>query len=135
MSKIAPGNYIIVNRVNSLQGKTLALNYNGNNQVVTVVDLGTSPTQVWIVKDYDSKTQSVSPRDAPELQIGMGSGVLKVLPAHAYVWTIRETDGIATVQDGGVTVFWGLDKAINKEPVAFKAGTGDEKQNWLFIRA
>ena len=46
MSKPSPGKYIIVNRVNSLKGKDLALNYDGKNAVVTVVDLDNSPDQV-----------------------------------------------------------------------------------------
>ena len=48
MSKPAPGKYLIINRVNSLTGKDLALNYDGENTVVTVVDqdLQNLPTQV-----------------------------------------------------------------------------------------
>ena len=42
---------------------------------------------------------------------------------------------VFSVQDGGLTVFWGLQKAINREPVSFGEGTGDEKQNWLLIPA
>ena len=48
MSKLTPGKYIIINRVNSLTGKDLAVNFDGENTVVTVVDqdLQHLPTQV-----------------------------------------------------------------------------------------
>ena len=48
MSKLTPGKYLIINRVNSLAGKDLAVNFDGENTVVTVVDqdLQHLPTQV-----------------------------------------------------------------------------------------
>ncbi|PBK78946.1 hypothetical protein ARMGADRAFT_1093633 [Armillaria gallica] len=59
---------------------------------------------------------------------------MTVLPAHSYVWTIRETDTGVTIQDGGRTVFWGLANASENSQVTIGAGTGDIQQKWVLMR-
>ncbi|OJA15415.1 hypothetical protein AZE42_13912, partial [Rhizopogon vesiculosus] len=86
----------------------------------------------WVIADYDTKTQSVSPQSAQNLQAAWGSGFVTVLPAGNYVWTIRYTDTGYTIQDGGVTVFWGVANAVDGAEVTIGAGTGNEKQRWFF---
>ncbi|KIJ95877.1 hypothetical protein K443DRAFT_124679 [Laccaria amethystina LaAM-08-1] len=138
MSKLAPGTYIIVNRVLSPEDEMLAITFNGQGKTATVTPTtAASGAQRWVIKDYDAKTQYVTPADAPGLQAAWGSGVVTVLPAGGYVWTIRKTDEGYTIQDGGVTQFWGLDVAHPKSPVTIGAGTAtlNEKQRWLFDKA
>jgi hypothetical protein len=82
----------------------------------------------------------VVPERATNLQAAWGSDVVIVLPAGNYVWTIRRTSTGYTcvllrvsqflnmsisklifptlsIQDGGVTVFWGVADAINAAQV------------------
>ena len=71
------------------------------------------------------------------------SGKVRVSPRSSFSYYLPRCLGflyliprlVFSVQDGGLTVFWGLQKAINREPVSFGEGTGDEKQNWLLIPA
>ncbi|KAG9313610.1 hypothetical protein JVU11DRAFT_5940 [Chiua virens] len=134
MSMPAPGKYYIVNRVISVTGGPLTLTYDDEVAVVTVAELQDIPTQG---RQYygDRRTQSVSPHYAPHFQIGLGDGVIKVLPPHDYVWTIREREGVYTIQDDDATVFWGLERSINREPVRFGEGAGNTKWDWLLIPA
>jgi hypothetical protein len=108
----------------------------------------------WIIKSYDAKTQSVTPVTATKLQAAWGSGFVTFLPAGAYVWTIRNSDTGYTyvfvllltivtkfthapsnsIQDGGVTVFWGTNHAIPNAQVTIGAGTGHVQQRWILKR-
>ena len=45
-----------------------------------------------MLKNYDAKTMSVTPVKAGNLQAAWGNGVVTVLPAHNYVWTIKSGD-------------------------------------------
>jgi len=135
MSKPADGTYVIVNRVLSPNDEKLAITFNGEGNTATVTPLSSSPSQRWIVKNYDAKTQSVTPVSATNLQAGWGSGVVTVIPAGGYVWTLRSSDTGYTIQDGGVTVFWGVANASSGGPVTIGSGTGNEKQRWFFEKA
>jgi hypothetical protein len=125
MSKPAPGAYRIVNRVLSTVGQRLAITFNGDGKAATVTSLSDSKAQIvrvfcrfprlifrndlpkWLLKDYDSKTQSVVPTEADNLQAAWGSGFVTVFPAGGYVWTIRETsDGVT--YDSSLTFFKNL---------------------------
>ncbi|KAG0707081.1 hypothetical protein DFH29DRAFT_75286 [Suillus ampliporus] len=128
------GIYVIVNRVLSPNDERLAINFNGSDKPLTVKIRADSAPQRWIVKDYDAKTQAVVPESAPSLQAAWGSGFVTVLPQHNYVWTIRQTNSGYTIQDGGVTVYWGLADAVNDAKVTIGAGTGNEKQRWFLQR-
>ncbi|KAL4263776.1 CCL2-like lectin domain-containing protein [Pleurotus pulmonarius] len=130
------GTYYIVNRMLSPSGQKLALTFNGENNTVTVTPLINAHNQAWAIRDHtDGKTQSVSPVSSPRLQIGMGSGVIKVLSPGGYVWTLRNTPSGATIQDGGVTVFWGLAEAQVDQPVAFGKEAANVHQRWVMIPA
>ncbi|OAX33577.1 hypothetical protein K503DRAFT_700206 [Rhizopogon vinicolor AM-OR11-026] len=128
----APGVYVIVNRVLSPNDKRLAITFNGPDQPATATVRTDGPAQRWVIADYDTRTQSVSPTNAQNLQAAWGSGFVTVLPAGKYVWTIRKTDTGYTIQDGGVTAFWGVEEAINGAEVTIEVGTGNEKQRWFF---
>ncbi|KAG9224205.1 hypothetical protein CCMSSC00406_0004704 [Pleurotus cornucopiae] len=130
------GTYYIVNHMLSPSGQKLALTFNGENNTVTVTPLINATNQAWAIKDYgDGKTQSVSPVSSPHLQIGMGSGVIKVLSAGGYVWTLRSTPSGATIQDGGVTVFWGLAHVQVDQPVTFGREAENANQRWVMTPA
>ncbi|KAG0707080.1 hypothetical protein DFH29DRAFT_75268 [Suillus ampliporus] len=131
MSKPPAGTYVIVNRVLSPHDERLAITFNGSDRPLTATARTDSASQHWIVKDYDAKTQSVAPASAQNLQAAWGSGFVTVLPAGGYVWTIRQTNSGYTIQDGGVTVFWGVADAVNNTNVTIGAGTGGEKQRWI----
>ncbi|KAF5347775.1 hypothetical protein D9756_010313 [Leucocoprinus leucothites] len=126
----APGVYYIVNRVLSPTGEKLAMTFEGKGELAKAMPLTNSAAQRWIIGKFDAKTQSVSPADSPSLQAGWGKGVI-ILPAGNYVWTIRKEDDGYTIQDGGVTVYWGLDHAKEGESISIGAGTGGEKQRWV----
>ncbi|KDQ26460.1 hypothetical protein PLEOSDRAFT_1043947 [Pleurotus ostreatus PC15] len=128
-----PGTYYIVNRVLSPAGQKLALTFNGERNTVTVTPLSSFHSQWCIRNYYDGATQSVSPASKSRLEIGMGPGTIRVLPPGAYVWTLRNTPSGATIQDGAVTVFWGLSDANIDQEVAF--GDEDERgnQRWILI--
>lgn len=69
MSKLAPGTYIIVNRVLSPNDEMLAITFNGRGKTATVTPTtAATSAQRWVIKDYDTKTQYVTPADAPDLQ-------------------------------------------------------------------
>ncbi|KAL4263775.1 CCL2-like lectin domain-containing protein [Pleurotus pulmonarius] len=131
-----PGTYYIVNRVLSPAGQKLALTFKGerNTGTVTVTPLTKTSNQAWCIRNfYDGHTQSVSPASKSHLEIGMGPGIIRVLPPGNYVWTLRNTPSGLTIQDGGVTVFWGLSDANVEQNVAF--GDEDERANqrWILI--
>ncbi|OAX40927.1 hypothetical protein K503DRAFT_768162 [Rhizopogon vinicolor AM-OR11-026] len=128
----APGVYAIVNRVLSPNDERLAITFNGSDQPATATVRTDSPAQRWVIADYDTRTQSVSPQSSQNLQAAWGSGFVTVLPAGNYVWTIRNTDTGYTIQDGGVTVFWGVANAVDGAEVTIGDGTGNEKQRWFF---
>lgn len=96
----------------------------------------------------------MSPVNATNLQAAWGSGFVTVLPAGGYVWTIRSSDtgftcvlrssplshrcrnaSFGSIQDGGVTVFWGTDNATDDATVTIGGGTGNEKQRWIFQKS
>ncbi|PBK70938.1 hypothetical protein ARMSODRAFT_934509 [Armillaria solidipes] len=135
MSKPAPGTYKIINRVLSVNNKQLAITANAEGKAATVTEESSSNTaQQWVIADFDSNTQSMAPVARPSLQAAWGSGFMTVLPAHSYVWTIRETDIGVTIQDGGRTAFWGLANASGNSQVTIGAGTGDIQQRWILMR-
>ena len=81
----------------------------------------------------------------------MGSGVIRLLNAGGYTWTIdnngsgwtyvvllihipNQSDlNLCSIQDGGKTVYWGLAQAIIGEKVNFSAGTGSDRQSWVLV--
>ncbi|KAK0232213.1 hypothetical protein EDD85DRAFT_911118 [Armillaria nabsnona] len=135
MSKPAPGTYKIINRVLSVNNKRLAITANAEGKPANVTEEASSNTaQQWVIADFDSNTQSVAPTARPSLQAAWGSGVMTVLPANSYVWTIRETDTGITIQDGGRTAFWGVANASEDSQVTIGAGTGDVQQRWILMR-
>ncbi|PBK98700.1 hypothetical protein ARMGADRAFT_1161990 [Armillaria gallica] len=135
MSKPAPGTYKIINRVLSVNNKRLAITANAEGKAANVTEEVSSNTaQQWVIADFDSNTQSMAPIARPSLQAAWGSGVVTVLPANSYVWTIRETDTGITIQDGGRTAFWGVANASEDSQVTIGAGTGDVQQRWILMR-
>ncbi|KAF8638213.1 hypothetical protein AX16_010559 [Volvariella volvacea WC 439] len=135
MSIPSPGIYVIVNRVLSPYGEQLAITFNGVNQPLTVTARSDSPNQKWLIRNYlDGGTQFISPITRRHLEACWGPGVASVLPAGLYVWTLRESESGLTIQDGGVTVFWGVENARNDDSVTIGEGTGAEKQRWILVR-
>ncbi|KAK0215730.1 hypothetical protein IW262DRAFT_232650 [Armillaria fumosa] len=131
----APGTYKIINRVLSVNNKRLAITANAEGKPANVTEEASSNTaQQWVIADFDSNTQSMAPVARPSLQAAWGSGVVTVLPAKGYVWTIRETDTGITIQDGGRTAFWGVASASEDSQVTIGAGTGDLQQRWILMR-
>ncbi|KAJ8594649.1 hypothetical protein M405DRAFT_857990, partial [Rhizopogon salebrosus TDB-379] len=70
----SPGVYVIVNRVLSPNDERLAITFNGPDRPATMTVRTDDPAQRWIIGDFDSKTQSVAPTSAPNLQAAWGSG-------------------------------------------------------------
>ncbi|KAG9224206.1 hypothetical protein CCMSSC00406_0004705 [Pleurotus cornucopiae] len=92
-----PGTYYIVNRVLSPAGQKLALTFNGERNTVTVTPLVNATNQAWCIRNYyGGATQSVSPASKSRLEIGMGPGIIRVLPPGGYVWTLRNTSSGTT---------------------------------------
>ncbi|KAF9795706.1 hypothetical protein IEO21_11077 [Rhodonia placenta] len=135
MSRPSAGTYIIYNRVLSPTGEKLAFTFTGQNKTQTVTPLSNNETQKWIIKDYNSNTQTISPESNANLQAAWGDQGVTVLPAGAYVWVIRSTDSGYTIQDGKQTVYWGVADAVDNANVTITAGTGNEKQRWIFHQA
>ncbi|KAG2005032.1 hypothetical protein CC2G_003530 [Coprinopsis cinerea AmutBmut pab1-1] len=122
---LSAGNYIIYNRVLSPRGEKLALTYPGRQRTpVTVSPLDGSSEQAWILRSYDSNsnTWTISPVGSPNSQIGWGAGnVPVVLPPNNYVWTLTLTSGGYNIQDGKRTVSWSLNNATAGEEVSIGA--------------
>ncbi|KAG2038680.1 hypothetical protein BDR03DRAFT_954059 [Suillus americanus] len=131
MSKPASGTYIIANRVPSPNDERLVITFNGPDQPLTVKARSDCPSQHWIIQDYDANTQSVTPVSAATHQVAWGTGHATVLPAYGYVWTIRYTNTGYTIQDGGVTAFWGVADVVDNATVTIGPGTGNENQRWF----
>jgi hypothetical protein len=112
----------------------------------------------WILKYYNSKTISVTPIATGNLQAAWGNDCVTVLPAHNYVWTIKNSDAGVTsvlihslksfriikclllsrslsVQDGDETVYWGTANAADGQNVTIGAGNGEERQRWIFKKS
>lgn len=132
MLKPPAGTYYIVNKTLSSRGEKLAITYAGEGHFAIVTPLTHSTTQQWIIADfYDGRTQSVTPVNARRLQAGWGSSGVIILPAGDYVWTIRGNGSRYTIQDGGVTAFWGLERPVNNSQIAIGGGIRDEGKHWV----
>jgi len=131
MSRPPAGDYVIYNRVLSPTGQKLAITFHGNNKNVTVRPWASTTNQVWTLEDYDRKTQSVSPKNAGRLQAAWGDNVVQVMNAGGYVWTIRGSNSGYTIQDGGVTVHWGVASATNGASVSIGKDAGGPDQRWV----
>ncbi|EIW83809.1 hypothetical protein CONPUDRAFT_119225 [Coniophora puteana RWD-64-598 SS2] len=131
MSKPSPGRYVIYHRIQSSSGERLAITYNGQNGYPTVNPLTYEDNQIWIIQNYNDTTQSISPASNSNLQCGWGDNAVIVLPPQAYVWIIRNNASGYTIQDGGQTVYWGLDEAEEKQNVTIKQGEGGIFQSWI----
>ncbi|KAF8198045.1 hypothetical protein BJ912DRAFT_952872 [Pholiota molesta] len=135
MSKPPSGIYAIYNRVLSPAGEKLALNFNGQSQTVTVKPLDRSDAQIWNIVDYhDGKTQSLTPKSSSSLQAAWGDNVVSVQPAGGYVWMIRSIDSGYTIQDGGLTVFWGITSANVNGNASIGPDQAFPTQRWIFER-
>jgi len=135
MSRPSEGVYVIVNRVLSPKGEELAITFNGEKKATTLTPKAGSNVQKWRLKNYDAKTMSVTPINAGNLQAAWGNGFVTVLPAGNFVWTIKSSDTGYTIRDGGETVFWGTAHAAANQDVTIGAGTGNEKQRWIFQKS
>ncbi|PPQ68409.1 hypothetical protein CVT26_006081 [Gymnopilus dilepis] len=132
MSRPAPGCYAIYNRVLSPTGEKLAITYNGKGNTLTVTPFrNNSDSQIWQISNYDSNTQAVVPNNDGSLQVGWGNAGAVVLPAHAYVWTIRSGYDGFTIQDGGKTQNWHLNNATDNALVAIAPDQGSERYRWV----
>ncbi|KAF9510835.1 hypothetical protein BS47DRAFT_1299653 [Hydnum rufescens UP504] len=135
MSRPTPGTYIITNKARSTEGNELTITFNGKGNALTVDNRTDSPSQRWKISNYsDGRTSYVVPVSAPSLQVAWGRGVAIVLPAGAYVWTIRETRTGYTIQDGGLTAFWGVAHTVDGAKVTIGGGTGEVTQRWHLKR-
>ncbi|KAF8546121.1 hypothetical protein OG21DRAFT_1491558 [Imleria badia] len=134
MSKPADGKYYIVSTQTASDGSLLAATYSGENSVVTVRELGTQPTQVWVLTSYDSTKQFVSPRDSTSLQVNFGTGNgLLVLPANGTFWAISGSNGVYTIKGSANNNVWFIKEAKVGQPVY--GGTGGQLPNWKLIPA
>jgi len=111
------------------------MKYSGEGAVLTVTELGSEPTQVWVIANYSNTTQTISPQDATSLQVGGKGEDLTVLPANDYVWAIRGQDGIYTIQDGAYTYFWGINEAVVGQDVVLSTANNSDLQNWKLVAA
>ncbi|KAG8952506.1 hypothetical protein FRC04_004566 [Tulasnella sp. 424] len=136
MSKVQDGTYYIINRVESPNGERLCITFNGENQPPTVTAKSDSAKQKWQITTYsDNRTQYIVPTSSSGLQCAWGSGVVTVLPAGGYVWTIRSSDSGYTIKDGGETQVWGVNVAQDGAQVAISGDAPREAQRWTFQKA
>ena len=132
MSKPKAGTYYIVNRVNSPIGEKLAITYNGEGKAATVTPLTNADSQKvkimslpnfrrilprlyvqWSINDYDGKNQSFSPVTAENLQAGIVSSVITIVPADALVFfTTVGSNGLSYVHFYFVFGFEGIYQTI-----------------------
>ncbi|KAF8549802.1 hypothetical protein OG21DRAFT_543730 [Imleria badia] len=136
MAQPTAGHYYIVSCEPTPDGTTLAITYNGENDALTVTEFAGQDTQEWIIADYDGEAQSISPQAADSLQVCYkGSDQLTVLPANDYVWAISGENDEYTIQDGGYSVFWGLENAAEGQAVYLGAGGDIPLPCWQLIAA
>ncbi|KAF5349932.1 hypothetical protein D9756_009288 [Leucocoprinus leucothites] len=139
MSTPAPGTYYIVNRItDSSTGDNLAITFMGTNQYATLTHMSDSnDDQVWVIRDAGGTTQSISPANNPNLEVGWGSSGAIVLPRGNYVWNITEVESnIYTIQDGDRTAFWGATDVEEGENIRIAPGSPDDQGNhWFLISA
>lgn len=140
MTRPEPGTYIIYNRVLSPTGEKLAITFNpayGGPKTATITPKSGDNRQKWIVANYDSNTQSFAPLTETSSQACWGPGIVGVLPAGNYVWTVKSSDSGYTIRDGrnspGAT--WQLTDANNNAMIYITGDNGSEKTKWIFERA
>ncbi|KIJ40615.1 hypothetical protein M422DRAFT_143175, partial [Sphaerobolus stellatus SS14] len=92
MSKPSAGTYIIYLRVLSPSGAKLALTRKSSDNTVILDPLTGDDSQKWSIKDFNTTTQSISPSNDANKQIGGGNGGLSVLPSSDYVFQFRTSD-------------------------------------------
>ncbi|KAG8997741.1 hypothetical protein FRB94_014036 [Tulasnella sp. JGI-2019a] len=134
MSRPAPGTYYIVNKVLSPTGDKLAITFNNQGGAASLTALSNKPSQQWNVTNYNSSTMAFAPVSSPTLQTGWGSGVIVVIPAGAYVWTVKNTTNGTTIQDGGQTASWNAANATDGDKLAITPGTGGDRYTWIFVK-
>ncbi|KAG2051965.1 hypothetical protein BDR06DRAFT_958294 [Suillus hirtellus] len=125
---LVPGTYVIVKAL-SPNNERLAITYNGLDQPLTVNIKTDSSRQLWIVQSHGPNTHTLVPVDARALQAARDADCATALPAHDYVWSIRQTDSGYSIQDEVGTVFWGAD-AVDNAPVTIEPD--NEKHRWFF---
>lgn len=134
MSRPAAGRYVIYNRVLSPTGQKLAISYRNDGPGATVTALSGTPApyQIWDVRDFDSRTQSIN-QDSSNLQCGWGDGFVSLLPPGNYVWVIRSSDTGYTIQDGGESNNWGIQgNPVDPHLVNINLPDGSDQQRWIF---
>ncbi|KAK6360948.1 hypothetical protein TWF730_007063 [Orbilia blumenaviensis] len=132
MTRPAPGDYIIYNRVLSCSGQKLAITYCNKGGPVTVTPLTQLREQIWTIKNYsDGKTQHIIPKKDDNLEVGWGKTGAVVIPPGNYVWTIRDGDDGYTIQDGARTKNWGVEKAVANTKVCISVDRGSPYQRWV----
>ncbi|OAX32154.1 hypothetical protein K503DRAFT_870302 [Rhizopogon vinicolor AM-OR11-026] len=129
---LPPGVYAIINNVFSHEDEALVITFNGINEPVTVTVWTDDPAQHWVIAGDDTMAQCVSPEGAQDLQPAWGDHFVTVLLGVNYVWTIKNRGTGYTIQDGGQTVFWGVEDAVAGAGVTIGAGTSSETQKWSF---
>ncbi|KIJ40569.1 hypothetical protein M422DRAFT_256542 [Sphaerobolus stellatus SS14] len=131
MSKPSAGTYILYLRVLSPSGAKLALTWKSSDNTVNLEPLTGDGSQKWSIKDYNATTQSISPSNDANKQIGFGNGGLSVLPSGGYVFQFRSSDSGYTISDGAASVFWQADNAVDHVRVTTGGKSTDEKQRWI----
>jgi len=132
MSRPAAGRYFIYNRVLSPSGQKLAITFKKDAEGAVVTGLNFAPSQIWDVKDFDDKTQSISPDGDNKLQAAWGDGFISVKPAGNFVWVVRSSDQGFTIKDGRETNNWGLDNAVEGHLVNIGKPKDVPEQHWVF---
>ncbi|KAF4616896.1 hypothetical protein D9613_008766 [Agrocybe pediades] len=131
MSRPNQGSYVIYNRVLSPTGDKLAITFTGQNNTLTVTPMTKSSNQVFNLTNNDTNTMFVVPQSSSGLQVGWGSNGATPMTPGGYVWTIKSSDAGYTIQDGGMSQNWHLDKAANNANVAIAADQGNERYRWV----
>jgi hypothetical protein len=130
------GTYFILNKVHDSSNAQLAVTSNGQGQTATVTPFSdSSDAQKWAISDNPGTTaQSLSPVSDSTLQAAWGSDGVKLLVGggSTYEWIIRPShDNGYVIQDGGKTVYWGIDSGADNAQVTIGAGNDSDQQQWF----
>ncbi|KAK6514437.1 hypothetical protein TWF506_008830 [Arthrobotrys conoides] len=135
MSKLAPGDYVIYNRVLSCSGQKLAVTFNGKDKPATVTPLTHSSEQIWCIKDFtDGRTQTVVPRKSGDLQVAIGKNVAVTIEAGQYVWFIRRGNKGFCIETGDRDRNWGIEEGNVDEKICVSKDKGHHGYKWVIER-
>jgi hypothetical protein len=118
------GTYLIISHGSNDEKFAINFNDQGTPATMTAVKDDVDSSQKWIITDNGDGTQTVSPSSNPKLEVSWDGDNISPVEAGGYVWKFQKTGDGYTIQDGGLTAFWGVAAAEGAQVMIGAAETG-----------